>query len=278
MTADTTVTDAGSAAGPHENEELIRLERAESILLVRLNRPAKRNSLNRAMIDSLIDVFTALATGADGTDTLDAVVLAGAPGAFCAGADIAGYHNAAATDLAEFTHRALTLVNLVRSAPVPVIASVDGMALGGGLELALAADFIVASTRATLGLPETRIGLIPGWGGTASLTEAIGVRRAKELIFSGAPLNAEQAEQWGLVNRVTPTGEADAAALALASHISAQAPLAVRAAKRSVHAASTATIGTTTETQELLTLFATADGIEGVAAFVDKRPPLFRGL
>lgn len=269
---------AATLRNDSDADELILLERNDTILTVRLNRPAKRNSLNRSMIDSLIDIFAALASGADGADRVSAVILAGTPGAFCAGADIAGYHNATATELAEFTGRALTLVNLVRSAPVPIIASVDGMALGGGLELALAADFIIASERATLGLPETRIGLIPGWGGTASLTEAVGVRRAKEMMYSGNPLTADLALQWGLVNHVTLPGEADAAALALAQQIAQRAPLGVRAAKRAVHAASTSTIGTTTETSELMTLFATADGIEGVAAFVGKRSPLFRGL
>ena len=267
-----------TTAPSHGGDELIQVERFGSIAIIRLNRPAKRNSLNREMIDSLIDVFTALRDSADGTATIDAVVLAGAPGAFCAGADIASYHRASAADLAEFTQRALTLVNLVRSAPVPVIASIDGMALGGGLELALAADFIVASERATLGLPETRIGLIPGWAGTASLTEAIGVRRAKQVIYSGMTLSAQQALQWGLVNHVAPEGTSDKAAQMLATEIAQRAPLAVRAAKRAVHAASATTIGTTTETDELLDLFASADGIEGVAAFVEKRPARFRSL
>ncbi|MGV8851491.1 MAG: enoyl-CoA hydratase/isomerase family protein [Rhodoglobus sp.] len=270
---------AASASGlePAGDDELITLERRDRVLLVRLNRPAKRNSLNRPMIEALIDIFAALSSGADGTDSVSAVVLAGGPGAFCAGADIGGYHQASADALYEFTNRALTLVNVVRSTPVPVIASIDGMALGGGLELALAADFILASDRASLGLPETRIGLIPGWGGTASLTEAIGVRRAKELIFSGAPIRAEVAQAWGLINHVAAAGEVDVAALELAQQIAERAPLGVRAAKRSIHAATSSTIGTPTETQELLTLFATADGVEGVAAFVEKRAPQFSG-
>lgn len=238
------------------------------VAILRLHRPARRNAISEHMLDALSAALADIERRGD----VRCIVLLGSSGFFCAGADIAGYHGATAEQLERFTHKALGVVEGLRSSRVPVIAGVDGLALGGGLELVLATDIVVASTRASFGLPETSIGLIPGWRGTVALAESIGTRRAKHAILTGERISAARAEEWGLVASLVADGEADAAALDLAQSIAARAPLAIAAAKRSVDAADGAT-----ETRELLALFATTDGTEGVAAFVEKRLPVYRG-
>jgi enoyl-CoA hydratase len=156
---------------------------------------------------------------------------------------------------------------------------VNGFAFGGGFELALVCDLIVASERAQFALPEPTLGLVPGGGGTQRLPRMIGQNRAKEILLTGRRISAREAYEWGIVNAVTPAQEEMTMALELAGKIARQAPLAIRALKRLVNEGVNAPLETALsyEQQTLLSLYATADGQEGVAAFMEKRAPTFRG-
>lgn len=162
---------------------------------------------------------------------------------------------------------------------VPTIAAIEGAALGGGLELALCCDLRVASERATLGMPEVRLGVIPGSGGTQRLPRVVGPARAKELILTGEILDAATAERYGLVNRVVPAGGAMAAARELAATIAARGPFAVREAKRLIDAAIETELdaGLAAELDASERVFSSNDMIEGASAFFEKRPPEFTG-
>lgn len=256
----------------------VLLSREPGILIIELARHQKRNAITSEMIDAL-----AAAVAAADNEGVAVIVLRGAPGFFSAGADIAGYADARgdAASLADFTARAKALCTSLTTSPAIVIAAVDGVAMGGGFELVLSADLVLATDRSRFGLPEITLGLIPGWGGTQRLTRFLGPNRTKEAVLTATPLDAQQAREGGIVSRVVAVDELDAAALDLARSLAARAPLALAAAKAAVTAAYDpehgADTGSGLETGHLLRLFASADGQEGVAAFVEKRPPIFTG-
>jgi enoyl-CoA hydratase/carnithine racemase len=254
----------------------ILLTRRAGVVEVQLNRPEKRNALTAAMISGLHEALAIVEA-----ERPRVLVLRGGPGCFCAGADIAAYRTAAldATALAAFTAQSRELCRRLTTVDAIVVAVVDGIAMGGGFELVLAADLVVASETTRFGLPEVKLGLIPGWGGTQRLAHYVGPNRAKEAILTGAAFGPEEAG--GLVNRIVPSTEVESAASALIDTLVAQAPLALGAAKASIATAYDPQRGETTgarlETQHLLALFASDDGREGVAAFVEKRTPIFTG-
>jgi enoyl-CoA hydratase len=167
----------------------------------------------------------------------------------------------------------------LEEAPFPIIAAVNGFALGGGAELALACDFIYASDRAKLGLPEVTLGLVPGFGGTQRLARRVGVAHARELVFSGVPITAERAAVIGLVNAVVPHEQLLTRVREVAGRIATRAPLAIAAAKRLLLRGPEAdlAIACELESETFGALFATADGKEGTSAFVAKRPAVFQG-
>jgi enoyl-CoA hydratase/carnithine racemase len=183
--------------------------------------------------------------------------------------------------LADFTARAKALCVALTTSPAIVVAAVDGVAMGGGFELVLSADLVIASDRSRFGLPEIKLGLIPGWGGTQRLTRFLGPNGAKEAVLLGEPFDAERARQCGIVSRVVSPDELAEAAADLARQLAARAPLALSAGKAAVTAAYDpehgADAGSGTETDHLLRLFASADGREGIAAFVEKRAAIFTG-
>lgn len=246
-------------------------------LHVRLNRPDKRNALTGDMLDALHAAVDRVEA-----ERLPVLVLSGAAGVFCAGADIASYSGAIDDPdaLASFGARAKSLVHRLSRTPAVVVALVDGVAMGGGFELVLAADLVVATDRARFGLPEIRLGLIPGWEGTQRLARHLGPNRAKEAIFLARVLSADQLAAAGLVSRVVAPEDLAEAGEALVAELTAQAPLALAAAKAAVTASiepDPETPGSAFETRALLDLFASHDGREGVEAFVTKRPPAFEG-
>jgi enoyl-CoA hydratase/carnithine racemase len=250
-------------------------QRDEHVLLVTLNRPQVLNALNTQMGKDKLDLWTRLAAEPEG---LRCVVLTGAgERAFCAGADLKerdGMSEAVWRAQHEIFERAfMALMEL----PLPVIAAVNGHAFGGGLEIALACDFIYAAKRARLALSETRLGLMPGGCGTQNLGRAAGERRAKELIFTAQVFDAQQGYEWGVVNRVCENVVDEA--LATARTIAENAPLAVRQAKKSVHYGLQMDLltGYRFEIEAYNQLIGTEDRKEGVRAFNEKRKPRFRG-
>jgi enoyl-CoA hydratase len=250
-------------------------KRDEHVLVVTLNRPQVLNALNTQMGRDKLDLWVRLA--ADPQDWRCVVLTGAGERAFCAGADLKerdGMTETVWRAQHEIFERAfMALMEL----PLPVIAAVNGAAFGGGLEMALACDFIYAAKTARMALSETRLGLMPGGAGTQNLPRAAGERRAKELIFTAEPFDAQQGYDWGIVNRVCDNALQDA--LTVASKIAANAPLAVRQAKKSVHYGLQMDLltGYRFEIEAYNQLVGTEDRMEGVRAFNEKRKPRFQG-
>jgi enoyl-CoA hydratase len=252
------------------------VETRGNVTLVTLNRPQALNALNSAVLEELIAAFAVF----EGDETQRCAVLTGAgEKAFAAGADI---KEMAEMPAAEFYARDMFarwqshVVNAVRK---PWIAAVNGFALGGGCELAMMADFIVAADSATFGQPEIRLGVVPGMGGSQRLTRAVGKAKAMELVLTGRTLGAAEAERAGLVARVVPAADLLDTALGLAAEIAAMPPLAVLAAKELVNAAQQLPLdeGIRLERRLFHLLAATEDKAEGMAAFVEKRKAVWKG-
>ena len=258
-------------------ETLLVEPRGAQLLLVKLNRPQALNALNTKMGQELIDLWTRLTADAG---AVRCVVLTGTgERAFCAGADLKE-RDGMTVDVWRAQHEGFerAFVALVEC-PVPVIAALNGVAMGGGLELALCCDFIFAARHARLALPEASRGLMPGGMGTQNLPRAVGERRAKEMILTGRPIDAEQGYAWGLVNRVCDPDKLQEEALAAAQAIADNAPLSVRQAKKSIHLGLQADLrtGLRIEVEAYNRLVGTEDRLEGIAAFNEKRKPVFRG-
>ena len=249
--------------------------RDEQILVVTLNRPDVLNALNTQMGRDQLDLWTRLAAE---PGPVRCVVLTGAgERAFCAGGDLKERHGMTDAQWRAqheiFERMFMALMEL----PLPVIAAVNGHAFGGGLELALACDFVYAARGARFALSEVSLGIMPGGCGTQNLARAVGERRAKELILTAQPFTADQGAQWGVVNRVCD--DALQEALATAAKIAANAPLAVRQAKKSIHYGLQTDLltGYRFEIEAYNQLVGTEDRHEGVRAFNEKRKPRFQG-
>jgi enoyl-CoA hydratase len=252
----------------------VLLERpAEGIAVIRLNRPEVRNALNLAVRELLAEHFRDL--GND--ETTRCIILTGGEKVFAAGADIRDMVDR--TPIEIMTRHGEQLWAPIAACPKPVIAAVNGYAFGGGCELAMLADIIIAGEGASFGQPEVRIGIMPGAGGTQRLTRAVGKFRAMKMLLTGEPVKARDALAMGLVSEVVPDGEVFEAALALASTIAAMPPLAVMQIKETVLAGQDASLDTAMmlERKAFLLLFATSDQKEGMRAFLEKRKPEFHG-
>ena len=238
-----------------------------------LNRPAQLNALNDALMDALGEALLSL----DRDPDIGAIVITGSDKAFAAGADIAVMADWSYMDVYQsgFISRNWETIRQVRR---PVIAAVAGYAMGGGCELALACDIVIAADSARFALPEIKLAMLPGAGGTQRLPRAIGKAKAMDMCLSARMLNAEEADRYGLVSRVVPDAELQATALKLATQIAGYSLPALMAIKESVNRAHEASLseGILFERRALHARFASADAHEGMHAFLDKRPPVFQ--
>jgi enoyl-CoA hydratase len=235
------------------------------------------NLLSDELLSALDDALTTLEACAPGD--VRVVIVSGSARSFSAGSDVKAFEShRGAAGRAHFEREEAAMKRLA-ALPVPTIAAIEGDALGGGLELALCCDIRIASERARLGLPEVRLAVTPGAGGTQRLPRVVGPARAKEMILTGRILAAGEAEAIGLVNRVVPSGRALAVADDIATEIAERGPIAVREAKRLVDLASDVDLdaGLAAELAASERVFATDDMLEGARAFVEKRPPRYRG-
>ncbi len=246
---------------------------AEGVGLVRLNQPRTFNALTGPLMDELMSALEAL----DANDDVRCMVITGSDKAFAAGADI--NEMAQATPVEMMNKAFIARWERLRAIKKPVIAAVSGYALGGGCELALACDMIIASESAVFGQPEINLGVIPGAGGTQRLTRTIGKALTMEMVLNDRRLSAEEAARFGLVNRVVPVDAYVDEAVRLASEIAARAPVAIRLAKDAVNMALETSLssGLAYERNHFYALFATADQKEGMAAFLEKRKPEWKG-
>lgn len=256
--------------------EHILVEKNEGIALITLNRPKQLNSLNKALLSELNEVLEALR---DDTETKVVLLTGAGEKAFVAGADIkefASFNGAQGAELSKEGH--LTVFNVIEEFPKPVIAAINGFALGGGLELAISAHIRIASNNARMGLPETSLGLIPGYGGTQRLPQLIGKGRALEMIFSARMIDAETALNYGLVNQVVPHDKLLDAAKEMARSFMKNSIVAMGYAIESVNAGLLeGSVGYDVEVQAFGDCFETKDFKEGTQAFVEKRKPHFPG-
>lgn len=254
------------------NEVIVERPSAH-VAVIRLNRPDARNALNQAVRSGLAEQFAALGADAD----VRAIVLTGGERIFAAGADLRDLADRSAIDiLLRQSHR---LWQAIAACPKPVIAAVNGLAWGGGCELAMHADLIVAGESASFCQPEVKVGVMPGAGGTQRLTRAVGKFKAMKLALTGLPVSAREADAMGLVSEVVPDGEVQARALELATLIASRPPLAVTQIKEVLIAGEDASLetGLMLERKAFQLLFASDDKREGMQAFLEKRKPQFRG-
>lgn len=244
--------------------------------IVTINRPASLNALSSEVLTEL----TTVAAEIELDDSIAVVVLTGAGDkAFVAGADISEMIELGPLDAQSLAEMGANLGQSIETSAKPWIAAVNGFALGGGCELALACDFIYASSKARFGQPEVKLGVIPGFGGTQRLSRRVGVAKAKELIFTGDMIGADEALRIGLVDVVVPAEELMARVRVTAEKIAANGPLAVAEAKRLIHVGQSMSLESAIllEERSFGGLFDTDDQTEGMRAFLDKRPPAFQG-
>lgn len=253
--------------------QILKLERDGFVATVTLNRPQQLNALNLGLMDELVAALETL----DHDDEIRAVVLTGDERAFAAGADITEMADANSTEM--LRRDQFSKWDRIRRIKKPMIAAVSGFALGGGCELAMHCDMIIASETARFGQPEIKIGVMPGAGGTQRLTRTVGKARAMEMVLTGKFISARQAEAWGLVNRVVPVEACLSEAQKLAREISQMSPIAVRLAKETVlkNYESFLLDGLEFERKNFYLLFNTEDQREGMKAFIEKRPAKFTG-
>ncbi len=256
--------------------ETIILEKKEHFLWVKLNRPEAMNALNTQMAKDLLAVFQEAAWQGD----IWVVGLTStSEKSFGVGADLKERKSMTAEQIMQQRIIFMRASAAVKALPQPLIAGVKGFALGGGFELAMAADIIIAGENAQFGLPEVRVGLIPGNGGTQLLPRLIGPNRAKEIIFTGKRISAQEAFSLGLVNKVVPTQQVEEEVLQIAAQICANAPIAVRQAKKAIELGLSVDLhtGMEIENEAYNVNLVTEDRQEGIRAFNEKRPPHWQG-
>ena len=261
-----------------ENYDTLLIESiSDHIFIVTLNRPEASNAFNTQMVRDIYQLFESVAL--DQIEYRCIVVSGAGKRAFCAGADLKERRG---MDDSVWSRQHLEIERMVRAikdCPIPVIGAVNGAAYGGGCELACLMDFLYASETARFALPETGLGIIPGAGGTQTLPRTVGERRAKEIILTGRPFSAQEAFEWGLVNKVVPLDQLLNSAIETAEKISANAPIAIRQAKQSIQKGMQMSLSDALafEIEAYNRTVPTHDRREGVQAFNEKRSPKFKG-
>lgn len=254
----------------------IVFEKEGAVGILTVNRPKSLNALNPATLTELAACLETVRAD----DGVRCLILTGAgERAFVAGADISAMVSMSPLEGKKFAALGLGVARGLEELPIPVIAAVNGFALGGGIELALACDLIIAAHTAKFGQPEINLGVIPGFGGTQRLARRIGLPLARELIYTGDMIDAETAQRYGLVNRVVPVAACLDEAKTLARTLAGKPPVAIRQAKAAINAGSDMDLqnGCRFETEAFALSFSTADKTEGMSAFLEKRAPKFTG-
>ncbi len=254
------------------------IENKNSVWTISIHRPEALNALNSQVLNEMADFLRQI--GEMNPENARALIVTGSgEKSFVAGADIKEIHSLDDEQAYQFAQRGQVIFQEFALLRIPVIAAVNGFALGGGCELALACDFIVASEKAKFGLPEVSLGLIPGFGGTVRLLQAVGLRKAREMIYTGDMISATDALRLGLVNHVVQPNELLPTVHQLAEKILTRGPLAVAAAKKSIDYAWDRDVDTAQKEEARLfsELFSGSDVKEGTMAFLEKRPPQFKG-
>lgn len=254
-------------------EKPILVESKEGILWIRLNRPDKLNSMTVEMHGMVCHALDE----AEADESIGAIVITGEGRAFCAGADVGKLGKLTPEEAKEFSEAGHRTVMKILSHPKPVVAAVNGYALGGGCELATACDFRIASVKARFGQPEINLGIIPGWGGTQLLSKIIGPAKAKEMIFTGSMVGAEEALQIGLVNKVVEVDNLEEEVKSFTMPLSRGPRKAMKEAKILLGEDQDLKKSLNAEAEAFSGLFSTQDFKEGVAAFLEKRKPDFKG-
>ncbi len=251
----------------------ILVEKEEGIALIKINRPKALNAINREVLNELINVFQEL--GED--ESIKVIILSGEGKAFVAGADIKEMINMSPTEARKFSETGHNLMGIMEKLGKPIIAAVNGFALGGGMEIAMACDFILASENAKLGQPEINLGVIPGFGGTQRLSRLVGKARAKELIFTGEMISAQEAKELGIVNKVFPSEEFLTEVKKVAAQIASKGALSLSLAKTAIDSGYNVDLASGCRIeQDLFGLcFSHSDQKEGMSAFLEKRKPKF---
>jgi len=254
----------------------ILFEKKNGVATITINRPKALNAMNE---ETILEILSAL-DDAEKDETIKVVVITGAGDrAFSAGADISGMKGKTPLEMEKSSQLGQQVMDTVEDLEKPVIAAINGYALGGGLELAMACDLRIASENARLGQPEINIGLIPGWGGTQRLPRFVGKSLAKEMIFTGRMIDAKTAEQHGLVNKVVPGDQLKSAVEEIATELVNKPPVAIKLAKELINNSTEASlrIGLTNESEAFGLVGSTEDYKEGTTAFLEKRKPKFKG-
>jgi len=247
----------------------------DRIATITLSRPGKRNALTQHMFARLDEVVGEVEKNSD----LRVLVIRGESGSvFCAGDDLAELAAMDVVQVRDFLIRAQRTFTRLEALPIPVVAAVEGHALGGGLELALACDLILASSDAILGLPETNLGVIPGLGGTIRLPRRVGLGRAKELVYSGRTVKADEANNIGLVEAVYSAREFEVKVMEFVRDLASKSPSALALAKSTINRGMDASLeaGLVLEREAFAYCFALPDAKEGISAFLEKRKPVFK--
>ena len=256
--------------------DLVRFTLTNGVALVELDRASAHHALSSPLLN---DLCAAIETARDSSNARVLVLASSGCGAFCAGGDIREMSMMSTEDGRKYVALGHACTQLLESLPFPTIAALHGSAMGGGLELAMACDILIAASTALLGLPEVKLGIIPGFGGVPRLVRRVGLPRASWMVLTGALIPAETALSWGLVISAVPTAEVRAAAMDLAAQFAQSSPQAVAAAKRVLSASPEMALGDALQLESacFMRAFADSDRAEGLNAFLERRDPRFSG-